>query len=266
MANSTTIEKTAKELAREASAAVGLPDEAVKLAPLAERADAELSLLPKAVENAPQELAQLPAKVVKQLPGELASMEAHVEAKLPVIEALPLPDLFFGGGVLVAVVVLQAIGLRLLTGRFDKLAQRIELRPAWWSVDLLLGFTVFRMLGLHLLSIMLWSAALVFGGIIPGWAAAARFAALSYTTLGSHLMLTDQWYLLSPIIAISGMFTFAWTASVLVSIVGKCNELRAVVREARQQRRHARRQATITVPSGDPAEAGGAEAGASRSG
>lgn len=266
MANTTTIEKTAKELPREAPAAAVLPHDAVKLAPLAERAEAELSQLTEAVENAPHALAQLPAKAVKQLPGELASIEAYVEAKLPVSEALPLPDLFFGGGVLVAVVILQAIGLRLLTGRFDKLAQRIERRPAWWSVDLLLGVTVFRMLGLHLLSIMLWSAALVHGGIIPGWAAAARFAALSYTTLGSHLILTDQWYMLSPIIAISGMFTFAWTASVLVSIVGKCNELRAVVRDARHQRRDSRRQVTLTAPPGDPTEAGGGAANASRSG
>jgi hypothetical protein len=263
LANTTTIEKVAKELPGEASVAADLADATVRLAPVAERAEAELSLLPKAVENASHEFAQLPAKAVKQLPGELKSMEAYVEAKLPVSAALPLPDLVFGGGVLVAVVILQAIGLRLLTGRFDKLAQRIEKRPAWWSVDLLLGVTVFRMLGLHLLSIMLWSAALVYGGIIPGWAAAARFAALSYTTLGSHLILTDKWYMLSPIIAISGMFTFAWTASVLVSIVGKCNELRGVVREARHQRRNARSHATVTAPAGDP-EAGASEAGASR--
>jgi len=265
LANTTTIEKVAKELPGEASVAADLADATVKLAPVAERAEAELSLLPKAVETAPHELAKLPAKVVQQLPGELASTETYIEAKLPMIEALPLPDLFYGGGVLVAVVILQAIGLRLLTGRFDKLAQRIAQRPAWWSADLLLGVTVFRMLGLHLMSIVLWSAALVYGGIIPGWAAAARFAALSYTTLGSHRILTDQWYMLSPIIAISGMFTFAWTASVLVSFVGKCNELRAAAREARHQRRNAKSAAKLDPSPGDPGEAGASEAGASRS-
>jgi hypothetical protein len=256
-------EKPAQELPPKASLAVELTADVVKLAPVAEAVETELSQLPKAVEKAPHELVKLPATVVKQLPVELGSTEAYVEAKLPMIEALPLPDIVFGGGVLVAVVILQAIGMRLLVGRFDKRAQRIEQRSGWWSVDLLLGFTVFRMLGLHLMSIILWSAALVYGGIIPEWAAAARFAAMSYTTLGPHRVLSDEWDMLSPIIAISGMFTFAWTASVLVNIVGKCNELRALAREARHHRRDARSHATVTAPPGDP-EAGAFGAGASR--
>lgn len=263
MADKGTIEKVAGQAVPDATAPPAHLADAAALGAAAERAKAELSLLPKDAEKASHELAQVPATVVKKLPGDLVVAEASVEAKLPMIEALPAQDLFFGGGVLVAVVILQAIGMRLLTARFDKRAQRIEQRSGWWSVDLLLGFTVFRMLGLHLLSIILWSAALVFGGIIPGWPAAARFAALSYTTLGSHRMLTDEWYLLSPIIAISGMFTFAWTASVLVNIVGKCNELRAVVRDARHKRRDARTRSAASTPPGDLSEAAASGAAAS---
>ncbi|WP_313952853.1 hypothetical protein [Accumulibacter sp.] len=275
MADATRIEKTITALPPGASQALGtrvdnpstLPpagDGAAAVPPplpqAIERLSQDVQAIPQAVKKAPGELAEIPRTVATKLPGELRPVEAYLEAKLPVIDALPLPDFFFGGGVLVAVVILQAIGLRLLTGHFDKRAQHIQQRPAWWSVDVLLGFTVFRMLGLHLMSIVLWSAALVYSGIIPQWAAAARFAALSYTTLGSHRELSDEWYMLSPIIAISGMFTFAWTASVLVSIVGRCNELRGIVRDARRAKRGAATRSTRpTTGPGEATAAAGAE-------
>ena len=254
MADTTTTEKNAKALPPDAPAD--------QLPPAAGRVEADLprlpqvikqlstdaQTLPQAAEKVPAELVNIPRTVVTALPGELAPVEAYIEAELPITKALPLPDLFYGGGVLVVVVILQAIGLRLLTAHFDKRARSIEQRPAWWSVDLLLGFAVFRMLGLHLASIILWSAAIVYGGIIPDWVMAARFAALSYTTLGSDVELPAEWNLLAPIIAISGMFTFAWTASVLVSIVGQCNQLRGVIREARQSRRKAIGHSSPGVP------------------
>ena len=228
---------------------IGNAKEAPLPAPAVDRPSKEAQLL-HAAKEAPAELANLPHTVAETLPHKLAPVEAYIEAKLPVMKALPLPDLFFGGGVLVAVVILQAIGMRLLTARFEKRAQAIQRRPAWWSVDLLLGFTVFRMLGLHLASIVLWSAALIYGGIIPEWGPASRFAALSYTTLGSDRVLSAEWQMLSPIIAISGMFTFAWTASVLVNIVGRCNELRGVVRAARQARQSRRAKKGGGPPDG----------------
>ncbi|MCP5227418.1 hypothetical protein [Accumulibacter sp.] len=144
----------------------GLKDGTPALPPAVERPAKDAQVLFHGAEKASHELAEIPATVVRRLPGDLVAAEGYVEAKMPVIEALPLPDLVYGGGVLVAVVILQAIGMRLLSGRFEKRALCVEQRSGWWSVDLLLGFTVFRMLGLHLLSIVLWSAALVYGGII----------------------------------------------------------------------------------------------------
>jgi hypothetical protein len=39
-----------------------------------------------------------------------------------------------------------------------------------------------------------------------------------------------------PIVAISGIFTFAWTASVLVDCVSRYNDLRAGILAQRQRR------------------------------
>ena len=88
MADTTGSGKTAQELPPKASLAGALTDDVVKLAPVAERVETELSRLPKAVEKVPHELVKLPTTAVKQLPVELASTEAYVEAKLPMIEAL----------------------------------------------------------------------------------------------------------------------------------------------------------------------------------
>ncbi|MGO4837464.1 ion channel, partial [Rhizobiaceae sp. 2RAB30] len=57
------------------------------------------------------------------------------------------------------------------------------------------------------------------------------FVLESYTTLGAgNIALPDQWRLLGPSIAMSGLFTFGWTGSVLVSIMtefGKLDRIRA---------------------------------------
>ena len=42
----------------------------------------------------------------------------------------------------------------------------------------------------------------------------------SYTTLGEGTVtLPDSWRLIGPMIAMSGLFTFGWTGSVLVSVM-----------------------------------------------
>jgi hypothetical protein len=162
-----------------------------------------------------------------------------------------LVDIVYGGGVLVAVV--DRAGDRPASAdgpRRQALANHPAKRPALWRVDLLFGGAVFMLLGLHLGSVLLWSAAVVYGGVIPDWVQAARFAARSYTTIGSDHQVPEKWHMLAPIIAISGMFTFAWTASVLVSIVEQCNHLRRLAWDARRRKREATRGARPT-PSAD---------------
>jgi len=56
---------------------------------------------------------------------------------------------------------------------------------------------------------------------------AAFFAANTYTTLGyGTFVLPQEWNMMAPIIAISGLFTFGWTASVLVDFVRAANRVR----------------------------------------
>jgi hypothetical protein len=142
-------------------------------------------------------------------------------------QALPVPDLAFGGGILVLVIMFHAFWIRLISGVFIKRSRSAGFNARLWRADLLFAFSVVALLALHMAEIFLWSAALVSGHIVDGWAKASFFAANCYTALGEPFALPHAWRLIPPIIAISGIFTFAWTASVLVNFVARYNDLRA---------------------------------------
>ena len=87
--------------------------------------------------------------------------------------------------------------------------------------------TVFFLLGLHLVELAAWAAALVYAGLVPDWRAAGFFAGNTYTTIGyGSDILPAGWKMLAPIIAISGLFTFGWTGSVLVDLVARCQKIK----------------------------------------
>jgi hypothetical protein len=144
-------------------------------------------------------------------------------------EALPVPDIAFGGTGLVIVIVFHAFWIRLITTLFLTRADRISGLKSAWRADVLFIGMVVAVLTLHLSEVVLWSAALVLGGIVPDWSKAAYFAANCYTALGEPFSLPHAWRIVPPIIAMSGIFAFGWTASVFVNFVARYNELRASI-------------------------------------
>jgi hypothetical protein len=47
-----------------------------------------------------------------------------------------------------------------------------------------------------------------------------------------NFVLPLGWHMLAPIIAISGLFTFGWTGSVLVEVVRRCQEAKSAALQA----------------------------------
>jgi Ion channel len=91
---------------------------------------------------------------------------------------------------------------------------------------LLFGWAVFLMLSLHVGGCILWAYSLLYLGLIPHAYDAIYFCANAYTTLGfGSVDLGPHWRNISPVIGISGLFTFAWTTSALVSVVAAHREL-----------------------------------------
>jgi hypothetical protein len=163
---------------------------------------------------------------VKQIEGVPSDV-----AQIPLLQHLsaiiPVADLIFGGTMLIVIVLVHATGVRLITNRVVRSFQDIMQRPTTWRADLLMSSAVFVLLALHLLEIAIWAAALVYSGLVPDWHRAGFFAGNTYTTVGyGAFVLPAGWRMLAPIIAISGLFTFGWSASVLVDLVSRCQKIK----------------------------------------
>jgi hypothetical protein len=165
--------------------------------------------------------------------GETATIEAVPReiAQLPLIqqisEVLPTADLLFGGGMLIVILFIHATCIRFATNRLVRQSKAVLDHPRYWRADLLMGETVLSLLVVHLVEIFVWAAALVHSGLVVDWRTAGFFAGNTYTTVGYGAdILPPGWRMLTPIIAISGLFTFGWTGSVLVDLIGRCQKIK----------------------------------------
>jgi ion channel len=176
------------------------------------------------------------------LQSGVTSLEAlpHEISQLPVLQQLgdviPAADLLYGGAMLLFVVLVHAAGVRFVTGHVAKRSLMILKHPTAWRADLLMSSAVFLLLALHLGEIVVWAAALVYSGLVSDWRAAGFFAGNTYTTVGyGNFVLPLGWHMLAPIIAISGLFTFGWSGSVLVDLVGRCQKIKDAAELRRAQ-------------------------------
>ena len=168
--------------------------------------------------------------VLQQIPGTLERGAADI-ADLPLFEHLsavmPAADLLLGGAVMILIVLLHAAGVRAVTTHVLRRTQAIMQHPSRWQADLLMSSIVFMLLSLHVVEMFLWAAALVYSGLVPDWRSAGFFAGNTYTTVGyGSFILPNGWRMLAPIIAMSGLFTFGWSGSVLVDFVRRLNTIR----------------------------------------
>ena len=175
---------------------------------------------------------------LQQIPSALERGAADV-ADLPLFQHLsafmPAADLFFGGIMMVFILLVHAAGVRAVTTHVTRQSQAIMQRPARWRADLLMGSIVFMLVTLHVFEMLIWSAALVYSNLIPDWRSAGFFAGNTYTTVGyGAFILPDGWRMMAPIIAMSGLFAFGWSGSVLVDFVRRINSLRDAADAARK--------------------------------
>lgn len=201
------------------------------LAAATDPARGTLENLPSTLESGAQAVAAIPKDI-----GELP-LFAHLA------QVIPAADLVYGGGMLVFIILVHAAGVRSVTGHVASRMPIILERPTAWRSDLLMASVVFALLALHLLEIFLWASALVYSHLVPDWRTAGFFAGNTYTTVGyGNFVLPAGWRMLAPIIAMSGLFTFGWSGSVLVDVVRRCND----IREAAVAAKTAHRAGTAT--------------------
>ena len=142
-------------------------------------------------------------------------------------EFKPLAALGIGAFILVGLVLFHGGGLHhiLVWGRR---AQRrlLLVRPHPLAAAFFFAWSVFLMLTLHIAEIMTWAFLPDHLGLIQRVQNSIYFCANAHTTLGyGQVALVEKWRHISPIIAFSGLFTFAWTTSFLVDLVRAHSQL-----------------------------------------
>jgi len=100
------------------------------------------------------------------------------------------------------------------------------------------------MLALHITEACIWGVVLNRVGLIANLRDSIYFSANTYTTIGyGKFLLPDSWRELSPIMAISGLFTFAWTTGEMFNVVHSQHDLVAELSARRGKRKGLRRGA-----------------------
>jgi len=167
-------------------------------------------------------------------------------------EFKPLAAIGIGAIILVFLVLMHGMGLHKVLLRFKRADLRLRSGPPHLGrARFVFASAVFQMLSLHILQITFWAFSLAQLGLVPRPVDAIYFCANAYTTLGYGAVdLGVHWRNISPIIAFSGLFTFAWTTSTLVSMVQnyvKLIEQLELERIEQVHMRHAALQAEVEV-------------------
>lgn len=153
------------------------------------------------------------------------------------LDPSPVLELALGTVGLVVVMIVHGFGVRLINRFYSSVWIRVDERTAHWRVNLLLAGVISAFTLVHLVETLMWAGPLYRLGLIPDLRNSFYFVLENYTTLGDgNVALPEPWRLIGPIIAMSGLFTFGWTGSVLVGIMTEYGKFdRSQAREARDR-------------------------------
>lgn len=162
---------------------------------------------------------------------------------------IPIEVLTFGGAMLVLVMLVHGAGLDRIVAYYNNRSQMLRER-AWHphAATYIFAVTILFVLILHVLEICIWGFAVDWMGLIPNLRNSMYFCANTYVTIGyGQMLLPSSWRELGPLMAISGLFSFAWTTGQLFAIVGYHHDLSvelARLRKTRKESQHGERAGT----------------------
>jgi hypothetical protein len=149
----------------------------------------------------------------------------------------PVVEIAVGTLILIVVIFVHGAGIRAINQRFSKAWVQVSCTTPHWRVNLLLAAAIASLTAVHFTETLIWAIPIYVKGFIPSLRDSYYFVLQSYTTLGEgNIDLPERWRLLGPIIAMSGLFTFGWTGSVLVSIMTEFGKLDRARAEATKHR------------------------------
>ena len=133
--------------------------------------------------------------------------------------ALDLPGYILGGLMLLVVMVFHGAILLQIAKRYEVKTFLYLAEKKYSAVATCFYTSVFCLFLTHIVEIFLWGIALFALKLVPGLGQSILFSGSTYTAMGfMEDILPDGWKMLAVIIAFSGMFSFAWTASAMISM------------------------------------------------
>ena len=137
----------------------------------------------------------------------------------------PLFEVGIGTALILLVLFTHGFAMFAVQGAFDKWFPRVEPQRNALLRILLIAGAVLSLLGVHYVEILMWACALYAVDAFSDMRSAFYFAGGAYTTYGSgSLGLPHDWRLLGFMIATSGLFTFAWTAGILIGVMTRFHD------------------------------------------
>lgn len=129
--------------------------------------------------------------------------------------------LVFGGFVLILILSNHALYTEIASYIHNRFTTRLIAARKTWLARPVLYFTIILLLASHLVEILIWAYALHYAKLVPDFQSALYFSGSTYTTLGYGSDIMPQaWNAITAVIALSGMFSIAWTTSSLLSMLG----------------------------------------------
>lgn len=132
---------------------------------------------------------------------------------------LDLPAYLFGISMLLIVMLIHGFALLQIAKRYEVKSFLYLSEHRYASVTLVFYISVMCLFLIHLFEIILWGIALYLFKLLPNLGESILFSGSTYTAMGfMDDLLPSGWKMLAIMIAFSGMFAFAWTASVMISM------------------------------------------------
>jgi hypothetical protein len=132
---------------------------------------------------------------------------------------LDLQAYILGALMLIIIMIFHGVILLQIAKRYEVKSYLMLARKKFSSVTIYFYTSIFLLLMTHLAEIVIWGFALYLFKLLPNLGESILFAGSTYTAMGfMEDILPIGWKMLAVIIAFSGMFAFAWTALVMISM------------------------------------------------
>jgi hypothetical protein len=147
------------------------------------------------------------------------SLEPVVQSSEAIVSQVS--PVLFGGAVFLLVLSCHALFAEASSLIHHRLTIPAKNGPWPWLARPFYYLSILLLLVSHLVEIGIWGYALYWAGLAKNLSQALYFSGSTYTTLGYGTdILPDSLNAITAVIALSGMFSIAWTTSALMGTIG----------------------------------------------